>query len=120
MSERSTIRPSQKQDGRSFATTRCRGSRCTVTFRGSPSGPVDIEEFCGTDPKSVKGCGLKGGKHDRDPQIYHPPRNGVLRTRRRSSTANYACRRNGGNSEPVRRSVRRGLESAVRGRCDAG
>src|SRR5262249_25882337 len=49
MSERSTIRPSRKQDERSFGTTRCRGSRCTVTFRASPSGQAKIESPLGEE-----------------------------------------------------------------------
>src|SRR6201987_64457 len=42
MSEHLMIRPSQKGAGRFFATTRCRGSRCTAKSRAPQNDPIDI------------------------------------------------------------------------------
>src|ERR1700738_3149124 len=61
MSERLTSRPPQNQDGRFFVPTRCRGSRCTVIFRGSPSGPVEIQGYSRGRSRNLFGRrGLEG------------------------------------------------------------
>src|ERR1700730_2759074 len=63
MSERSMIQLSQGRGERFFVPTRCRGSRCTATFRGSPSGPVEIPEYSRDRSRNLFGRrGLKGRK----------------------------------------------------------